>query len=296
MIDLHTHSTASDGLDSPQKLVQLASQQGLTALALTDHDTLGGLDEAASEAQRLGVFFIRGLEIEIAWPTGEFHLLGLNVSSFDDAGTQALEKLLNIQREQRIARNEEMITLLNVAGFTCQLADVAKLATGDVVGRVHFAHYLVQIKAVKGYQEAFDRYLAYGRPCYVRKEALPLESAVAAIHGAGGKAVIAHPLSLYMSWSKLPEVFAQLKEAGVDGVEVYHSYCKRRQSERLLELALRYDFIITGGSDYHGYKRIDRRLGHSTAGMVLPESLLERLLDGEQWSSYQQGKKIGEQE
>ncbi len=295
MIDLHTHSTASDGLDSPQKLVQLAHQQGLTALALTDHDTLAGLDEAASEAAKLGLFFVRGVEVEIIWPTGEFHLLGLNMRAGDDAGVQALEKILAAQGERRTARNEEIINLINAEGFACELADVAQMTTGGVVGRVHFAHYLVKIQAVKGYQEAFDRYLAHGRSCYVRKEALPLEVAVGVIHAAGGKAVIAHPLSLYMSWSKLPEVFAQLKEAGVDGIEVYHSYCKRRQSERLLELAEQHDFMITGGSDYHGHKRVDRRLGHSTAGMVLPETLLQGLLDGEQWARYQQVKTRGEQ-
>lgn len=294
MIDLHTHSTASDGLDSPTSLVQLAHQQGLTALALTDHDTLAGLDEAAAEAKKCGLFFVRGVEVAIAWPSGEFHLLGLNMRSGNDSGVKALEALLATQQEHRITRNEEIIRLMNAAGFACQMSDVEKMSEGNVVGRVHFAHYLVQIKAVKSYQEAFDRYLAYGRPCYVAKEALPLEVAVQAIHAAGGKAIVAHPLSLYMSFGKLPEVFTQLKEVGVDGIEVYHSYCKKRQSERLLELALAHNFVVTGGSDYHGHKRIDRRLGHSTAGMVLPHTLLEGLLDAKQWDAYQHSQTIGE--
>lgn len=154
---------------------------------------------------------------------------------------------------------------LNALGLPCDYAEIRALAK-DVVGRVHIARYLFMKGYVKSQQAAFDLYLANGRPAYIRKESFELAEAVALIHQAGGKAIVAHPLSLYQSWRVMAESFAQFKAIGVDGLEAYHSSCKANESRRFVALAQSLGLLVTGGSDYHGAKYFSRRLGYATAG------------------------------
>ncbi|NIZ47192.1 PHP domain-containing protein [Entomospira nematocerorum] len=290
MIDLHSHSTASDGADHPKDLLQLAYRRGVRALALTDHDTLTGLNEAAAEAKKLQMLFLYGVEIEINAPRGVFHLLGLNLDPSKGSGMYQLQQALEDQQNKREYRNQEITQTLNRLGLVCDYEEIRALAH-DVVGRVHIARYLFQKGYVKSQQMAFDKYLATGRPAYIRKESFDLEHAIRLIHEAGGKAIIAHPLSLYQSWRVLEESFRSFDDLGIDGLEAYHSNCKVGESRRLVELAHKFDWIVTGGSDYHGAKYLSRKLGHATAGEKINPELLHPLLREDQrmfWEQIQQ--------
>jgi predicted metal-dependent phosphoesterase TrpH len=277
MIDLHTHSSASDGSLSPGGLIAEAAKQGLKAIALTDHDTVQGLDEAKRAAKAREIVFIPGIEIQINWSKkdegGEFHLLGLGLrcqsSYFDDAVAE-----LGRRREKRNLEIMDRMYELNIeAGY----ADVTALSGGHSVGRPHFAALLVNRGIVKNREQAFSRYLSRGKPLYVPKAGLEFDEAVAAIKSAGGIAVLAHPMSLYVAWGKLPELVKNLKERGLDGLEAWHPTAKARSCRRLEALGKSLGLYITEGSDYHGEARPERRLGLTAGGRKIADSVLEAL-------------------
>lgn len=261
MTDLHTHSTASDGSFSPSELILYAAGKGISRLALTDHDTLAGLNEASEAAVRAGIGFIPGIELNIEWPRGEFHLLGLGLK---DAHS-SLHSLIDFLQENRKKRNEEIIKKLNDLGFDVNLKEAEKLFQTSVLGRPHIADYLVFRRFVKTRQQAFDRYLAKGRPCHAERRGLELKDAVEAIKKSGGVPVLAHPMSLYVSWGKLPGVLREIFETGVEGIEAWHPGARVGECKRLEETGRQIGFFITAGSDFHGEKRPDRKIG-KTAG------------------------------
>jgi len=261
MIDLHTHSFASDGSFSPSELILYAADKGISSLALTDHDTLAGLDEASKTAAEAGVNFIPGIELNIEWPKGEFHLLGLGLT----LPAEPLHALIGVLRENRKKRNEQIINKLNNIGIDASLRELEELFPTGVIGRPHIAEYLLRYKHVKNRQQAFDLYLAQGRPCYAGFRGVDLKDAVAAIKKSGGVPVLAHPMSLYVSWGKLPGVLREIFEAGVEGVEAWHPGARVGECKRLEETGRQIGFFITAGSDFHGEKRGDRKIG-KTAG------------------------------
>ncbi|MDR0785378.1 MAG: PHP domain-containing protein [Treponema sp.] len=261
LVDLHTHSSASDGSLSPAQLVDEAMRCNLSAIALTDHDTVDGLAEAALASQERGVRFIQGIEMSLSWEPGEFHLLGLGLQDIDCGFRQATEDL----RQKRERRNREITARLCEMGVHAEYEEIAALAGGRSVGRPHFAEFLIRKKVVRNAEQAFNRYLGKGRPLYVPKEGLPFQSAVSLIRGAGGIAVLAHPLSLYVAWGKLPSVIGSLKRQGLDGLEAWHPSAKTRECQRLEELADTLGLIVTAGSDFHGKVHKERKLGR-TAG------------------------------
>lgn len=266
MIDLHTHSTESDGTYTPTELIELAHSRGIGTIALTDHDTCAGLKEAQARARELGVNFIPGIELDISFKPGEFHLLGLNILKWEDSLAPALEEIMKRRHE----RNLKMIDLINDAGVELTYDEVTDEARGQVIARPHFASLLVKKKIVKNSAKAFDKYLAVGRPFYIEKEALSLQEGIDLIKSAGGHPVIAHPMSLYISWGKLPEKLERWKEMGIEGLEVWHSGAKPRKSKRLEMLADELGFFKTGGSDFHGDNRKDRPLGLGSGGKEVP--------------------------
>jgi predicted metal-dependent phosphoesterase TrpH len=279
MIDLHSHSTASDGADTPIELINEALNMKISALALTDHDTLAGLDEAAAACRDKPLLLLRGVELEILFPKGEFHLLGLNLRK----ESRALADKLRMQQQKREERNHIILDKMNKELLLNAHYNEIEALAGGVVGRIHFARYLIARGKVKTIKAAFDRYLGAGRPFYTEKEALLLEEAVALIKDAGGKSVIAHPLSLYMSWGRLPETLKNIRAAGVEGLEAYHSQCTLNEAQRLEALAGELGFFVTAGSDYHGQNRRDRLLGHTCGGRLPIENcFIEPLLDDEQ--------------
>ncbi len=269
MLDLHAHSTASDGCYSPSGLVRKAVQAGISVLALTDHDTCGGLLEAQEEALRQGLTFVPGVELNIAWPTGEFHLLGLALQTI----SPSLQDIIAFLEEGRRRRNEAMAEKLRENGVEISIEELRNAFDTNELGRPHFAAMLVQKGYVKTRQLAFDKYFAKGRPCFVDKAGADLSAAVAAIRDSGGIPVQAHPLSMFVSWGKIPDKIAEVQAAGVMGLEAWHPGARISEAERLEELAHSRGMLVTGGSDFHGEKvRSDRRLGFSSGGLKLKDS------------------------
>ena len=260
MIDLHVHTTASDGQFSPSQIIQMAVDKGLSRIAITDHDTAAGLKEAKAAAQELKINFVAGTELNISFPTGEFHLLGLGFTHISPSLNEIFEDLVKSRQE----RNENIISKMQKDGVQISLEEVQKDYPDTILGRPHFAAELVKKKVVKNRQMAFDKYLAKGRPWYVDRVGANLDQAIVAIKESGGLPVVAHPMSLYLSWGKLPETLQNFSERGVAGIEAYHPGARMTECLRLEELARKIGLFVTAGSDFHGPKvRADRKLGHT---------------------------------
>jgi len=284
MVDFHTHSNVSDGDFSPVLLIREAVKQGLTALALTDHDTLKGLNSANAEAKLqktadgIPFKFISGIEININWsglgPGGEFHLLGLGIHSPSRDFVTAIEGL-SIRREKR---NREILDRMNELSINVSWDDLLEMSeSGNSLGRPHFAALLIKRKIVKNINQAFQRYLGVGKPLYVPKDGLNFEEAVALIRESGGIPVLAHPASLFISWGRLPDLINRLKNLGLMGLEAWHPTAKHGYCRRLEALAQSFGLYVTEGSDFHGSIRPDRRLGYSGKGRKINETVLEAI-------------------
>ena len=284
MVDLHTHSNASDGDYSPVLLMREAKKKGISAIALTDHDTLGGLESAESEARALGIHFIPGIEINISWagegstvpglgPGGEFHLLGLGIRSPSPAFLEAIAGL----SRRREARNREILDRMHELSIDASWEDVLALSGGHSVGRPHFASLLVRKKVVRNTEQAFARYLGTGKPLYVPKAGIAFVQAAALIRESGGIPVLAHPLSLYVAWGRLPDLVKALKAQGLIGIEAWHPYAKARSCKRLEELGKSLGLYITEGSDFHGITRPGRQLGYSNRGREISGAVVEAI-------------------
>jgi len=271
MIDLHTHSTCSDGTYTPSQLIDKAVELGLKGLALTDHDTLKGLKEARERSHEK-LIFINGVEISIEWKKGECHLLGLGVREDSDE----LNSLLLELKKAREKRAEDIAQKLNDAGFNIDFEALSKMAEGTV-GRPHFASYMKEHGMVKTLQEAFDKYLSIGKPFYIDKKNVELKDAIKAVKNAGGLPILAHPMSLYRSWSALPSIIQSFKDIGLVGLEAWHPGTKYSNCLRLEKLAKELSLIITAGSDFHGERRADRHLGKTCDDIIIEDFYLDNL-------------------
>ena len=243
--DLHLHTTASDGTDSPRRLVENAAKNGFGLIAVTDHDTMSGVPEALEAGRRLGVRVISGVEISAGGGT-EVHVLGYAIRQ-----PEKLIQVLEDMRAQRSKRMKQMVFKLNQLGIPVPLHRVTGLAQ-ESVGRSHLARVLVEEGIVKDVREAFNRYLAPGRPAYVEREKLTVRQAVSLIDSAGGIAVIAHPGQNHGDNFWLKERFAELKDAGLKGIECYHMAHSQQQTVMFHRIARDLGLLVTGGSDYHG--------------------------------------------
>lgn len=281
-IDLHTHTTASDGSLSPSALVQKAHEIGLAALAVTDHDTIGGLAEAAAEAGRLGLDFLPGVELSVEDKDGRFHLLGYG---FDPSFPELAEKLVELRRS-RALRNTQMAEKMAALGLPVTMDDVRDAAKkhaedgeeSEVIARPHFAQALIAKGVVSSVQEAFDKYLASGQPLYQAKEVLTPAEAVALLHRAGGVAVMAHPGLVPLSRPALSaRVKSLAEEAGMDGIEAYYSQHSPADTQFFLDLAHEYHLLVTGGSDFHGTPKPHVPLGVVFEGKAASPQLLSAL-------------------
>jgi len=261
-VDLHTHSTASDGRLDPADLVRLADERKLAAIALTDHDTTDGLAAARAAAANLPELrFISGIEVSAKFPAGSLHILGLGI----DENAPSLVGLIQRLRQARNDRNPRIIEKLRSMGMDITMDDV--LATGShsgvkIVTRLQIADTLRRMGFVKTNREAFGMYIANGAPAYVDKEFTPPADAIAAIRGAGGIAVLAHPPQLgYENTAQLRRILRSLIADGLGGVEVYHSDHTPEQTRLYLDLAAEYKLAVAGGSDFHGDRKPDVHLG-----------------------------------
>ncbi|MCQ2248774.1 MAG: PHP domain-containing protein [Treponema sp.] len=262
MIDLHTHSSASDGTFTPSELVKYAKSKKIEVMALTDHDTVAGLAEAQDTAREQGTVLVPGIELSIQWPTGEFHLLGLGLKK----PSRELLDIIQFLNEERLNRNRKMLEKLREQGVDITWEEVTATAGTETIGRPHFAKLLMEKGIVKQRQQAFDLYFAKGRPCYVERQGADLAEAVKAIKYSGGIPVQAHPLSIYVSWGKIEETMTEIHAKGVEGLEAWHPGTRVSEGFRLEKVAEKLGMIATAGSDFHGEKvRADRKIGH-TAG------------------------------
>ena len=256
--DFHMHSNASDGSYSPGDLVKLAADSGVTTIALTDHDTVSGIGEALAAGKQYGVAVIPGVEISIDFSPGVMHVCGYYL----DIDNPKLQAGLNFVQEARRNRNPKIIEKLNALGLDITLDEVKAVAGPDQLGRPHFAKVLIQKGYVKNTQEAFDKYLAKGAPAYMDKQRLPLDQAVAMIKGAGGVAVLAHPITLKLnSRDAYRRKITKLKNAGIAGLEAFNSYQSEAENQVFYKIAGELDMLITGGSDFHGEIKPTVKLG-----------------------------------
>jgi predicted metal-dependent phosphoesterase TrpH len=273
MIDLHAHTTASDGSLTPTQLVALARERGLRALGVTDHDTTGGLAEATAAGQAAGVEVVPGVELSVDYPHGQFHLLGYLI---DPAASMLPDRLADLQ-ERRATRNERMIARMQEGGLPITMADIVAEAGGGVVGRPHMALALVRKGVVSSTQEAFDLYLGAGSRFNIPKERLQPAEAIDLIHRAGGKAVLAHPCTIKLEGEAFATEIGRLRDLGLDGLEAYYSQHSPEQTAAFLAVAERHGLRVTGGSDFHGRSKPHVHLGVIHAGRALPYAVLEAL-------------------
>jgi predicted metal-dependent phosphoesterase TrpH len=273
MIDLHTHSNVSDGSDSPARVAELAAEAGCTAFSLTDHDRLDGQGRAARRAGELGVALVPGCEISCEWPA-TFHLLVYFVEA--GAGTPMETRLVDLQRA-RDDRNGVMIERLRGLGLPVTMEEVLAEAGGVGVGRPHVAAVLVRNGAVSSVQEAFDVWLAKGKPGYVDKRRLHPDEALRVAAASGGVPVVAHPLSLGLEPAELDRALGELAALGLAGVECLYGRYPPEERAGLADLARRHGLVVTGGSDHHGTYKPDLTVGRGTGDLDVPDSALADL-------------------
>lgn len=245
--DLHSHSTVSDGALPPSELVQRAYQQGVTALALTDHDTTAGFAEANDAASKIGIRLIAGIELSVSWQNKSFHVVGLNIDPNDPVLLTAARNIQSI----RFERAERIAAKLEKKHIHGALDAVFKVTGDGMITRSHFADFLVSQFHVATQQEAFDRYLAKGKPAYVATEWADMELAVNWINQSGGVAVLAHPLRYKLTANWMKKLLTAFKSAGGQGIEVVTGRCSADEIKLLADYATRFDLAGSAGSDFH---------------------------------------------
>ncbi len=268
-IDMHVHTTASDGTVEPKMVVSMAAMQGLKAIAITDHDTMAGIAEAGEAGELLNVTIIPGIEISTDYQGKDVHVLGY----FLDDKAPALAEYMDWVREKRAARNVQILERLRKKGYDIPLSQLEAENPG-VLGRPHIAKKLVEFGAVSNIKEAFRRYLAQGRSCYVERERIPFGEAAKLIKTCGGVAVLAHPLQYGFDRAALDTLVKTAAQAGFSGMEIlYPGYTQADQS-KLFDLAEKYGLLPTGGSDFHGEGKPEIQIGTGDGKLSVPAMYL----------------------
>lgn len=277
MIDLHVHSNHSDGTLSPEALVALAKDSGVSAFALTDHDTVSGIQKAKAAALQDATPFltvISGTEISAAYKNRDIHILGLFIDETNPALLQALDEAV----QARDARNETVAKRFRELGIPVTTDDLRSINPDTIITRAHFAQYLLAHHHVTSWEEAFSRYLGYDAPCFVPRTYMEPERAISLILQAGGIPVLAHPLLYKLPPAELETLLKRLTDAGLKGLEVYYSSNTRFDEQICYSLANRFGLLMTGGSDFHGDNKPNLYLGTGrNNNLAIPETLLEPL-------------------
>lgn len=272
-VDLHTHSTASDGTFSPRELVRHAKKSGLRGFALTDHDTISGITEALEEAGTVGIEFIPGVEISVQF-SSEMHILGY----FNEGSVHNVENLLEKLVYCRNERNPQMLQKLNSIGVQLSWEEILEESCGGLVARLHFAKALVRKGHVATTREAFERYLSPGKPAYVAKDKLSPEEGIGAIIKAGGVPVLAHPILLRIKMESVERLICErLKTAGLMGIEAVYVENTQEETESLKDIAKKHGLLITGGSDFHGDNKEWTKIGIGRGNLKVDYRLFEEL-------------------
>lgn len=271
-VDLHTHSTASDGTLSPTELVKAAKEAGLVAVALTDHDTVAGLPEALEAGRRYGIEVIPGCELSVSYDKGIMHIVGLWIDHNSAHLSKAFNKLLNA----RDIRNRRLAEKLDEVGCSVTLDEVESLSHGTL-GRPHFAQALVQHGYAESIDDAFDKFLGKNGKAYVPKVKISPKEGIELLNKAGATAVLAHPFLLGLDDSEIESEILRLKEYGLDGMEVYYTSHTPQMTAFYKHLVKKIGILPSGGSDFHGEVKPDIRLGKGTGKLFVHHSVLDDL-------------------
>lgn len=272
-IDLHTHSNASDGTSTPSEVVTRGIEKGLAAIALTDHDTVAGVDEALQAAKESGrnIQVIPGTELSVAYKKSDIHIVGLCI----DHHSSAFQKITNLLIERRIQRNEKMIANLQDAGIAITMDDLTAGNPDTVVTRAHFARFLVDSKVVSSPKDAFSKYLDTTTPYYVPREYIQPEEGIDLIRQAGGVPILAHPLHYKLPQPELESLVERLKKAGLMGIEVMYSNHMGQDETYAKHLAKKFELLPSGGSDFHGSNKPAIDIGTGRGNLQIPYTYLE---------------------
>lgn len=280
MVDLHVHSTRSDGTYSPRELVDYALEKGLSAFALTDHDTVDGLTEAIEYADSLRAVHgeavpevIPGIEFSTEYEGRDIHIVGLYIDYKNPDFTAYLQNFI----DSRTLRNHKMCKLLSDAGIAISYEALLKEFPNSVITRAHYAKYMLNHGYIKSMQEAFERYVGDHCPYYVPREKVTPAQAVELISKAGGVPILAHPILYRMSEQRLDALTAQLKDCGLMGIEAIYSTYKPCEERQIRALAAKYDLLISGGSDFHGTNKPGIDLGSGLGKLYVHDEVLKKI-------------------
>ena len=270
-IDLHIHTTASDGTFTPEEVVREASRIGLAAVAITDHDTAAGYARAAAEGENCGLEVVPGIEISTKFRSA-VHILGYYI----DVDSPALEEVLEWMHRDREERNVKLCAMLRASGVDI---DIERMHArfGDLVGRPHFAEIMIENGMARDMNDAFERLLNKNKPYFIPRQFLPIERSIEIIREAGGTAVLAHPFQYRLDDAGLRELIEHCMESGLEGMECRYSGYDAAQTAYLEALAAEYGLVRTGGSDFHGAIKGEIRLGEGKGGLNVPYAFLEEL-------------------
>ncbi|PLX88228.1 MAG: phosphatase [Desulfuromonas sp.] len=275
-IDLHLHSTCSDGVYSPREVVRRAADAGMVAIALADHDNIDGIDAAQDEGRKLGIQVLSGVELSSQWQSyHDIHLLGYDFDHHDPVFQQELKEF----QDFRSSRNRQIIDRVNLKlvdeGRGLLDADEVRRQAGGTIGRPHIARALLDAGHVTSNDEAFERYLV---PCNVAKRYFPLDRAIALIHRCGGVAVLAHPPYITRSQFELEQLVKLFATFDLDGLEAYNNGATLEDIDWTIRLARKYGLIVTGGSDFHGTEGSEVEIGTGFGRLSIPYSCVEEVL------------------
>jgi len=270
LIDLHVHTTASDGILSPAGIIEKAEKEGLIAIAIADHDTIEGVNEAVEAAQSITV--LPSIEFSVAFKGGTFHLLGMNLNHYYEPLINKSKEL----KEMRDSRTERILSDLAAHAIYIDLDEVLEESQGGTVGRPHIARCLVKHGYGESITEIFQKYLVKGKPGFAPKEKISLEEAMDLILKANGIPVIAHPVSLNCNKEDFVSLVKIFKDMGGLGIEAYASMHSEEDISFYIDVAKKHSLLISGGSDYHGDK--DEALGYYHYGKAIPGDLYKRFL------------------
>lgn len=276
MIDLHCHSCFSDGTFSPEEIVIKAKKRGLRAIALTDHDTIDGLEAFQQSGQKYHIETITGIEFAAQYnrfSEQEIHIVGLGFSPTAKALTEQMKLIV----EARQIRNEKMIYALNQLGFDISYEQIQQNAAGNIITRAHFANVLVQKNIVKNTKEAFEKYLSTNKPAYVQRQTLSPALCIQTIQKSGGVAVLAHPTLYHMDYNEIEILAKELKSYGLIAIETQYSSYSSEQSRKITALADKLGLLYSGGSDFHGKNRPNIHIGVGKNNLHIPYSYWEAL-------------------
>ena len=272
-IDLHVHSTKSDGTYSPSDLVNYALQKGLSAFALTDHDTIDGIEEAVNTAHGKPIEVVAGMELSTEYQGSDIHILALDVPYKDVAFKNRLEDF----QDSRTLRNQKMCNLLQTAGIDITYESLLDAFPDSVITRAHYAKYMFEKGYIKSINEAFERYIGDRAPYFVPREKITPDHAVSFILESGGIPILAHPTLYHYGQAQLEKLVKTLKESGLMGIEAIYSTYSIGEEGQIRHLAKKFDLSISGGSDFHGENKPGLDLGVGYGHLWVPETVLTDL-------------------